>query len=130
MFARLRHNILIARLKVSLDKELNGTTTPAHRALTEMKLPPMRPRRRNANTGACCKVKCVSSSKTPNETISQLQPAAAAKESVLMTRWRFFRYTGVSYRMNRCRWDCWTFQGKAFMTRLLASFHFLNPRNQ
>lgn len=39
MFAELRRNILIARLKVSLDKELNRATTPAQKALAEMKLP-------------------------------------------------------------------------------------------
>jgi ribosome maturation protein Sdo1 len=42
MFAKLRRNILIARLKVTLDKELNRPTTPAQKALAEMKLPPMR----------------------------------------------------------------------------------------
>lgn len=42
LFAQLRRNILIARLKVSLDKELNRPTTAKQKALAEMKLPPMR----------------------------------------------------------------------------------------
>lgn len=42
MFARLRRNILLARLKVSLDEELKRPTSPRQKALAEMKLPPLR----------------------------------------------------------------------------------------
>lgn len=44
LFAQLRGNIPIARLKVTLDKELNRPTTPKQKALAGMKLPPLRSR--------------------------------------------------------------------------------------
>lgn len=43
MFTRLRRNILLAQLKVSLDEELKRPSSPAQKKLAELKLPPMRP---------------------------------------------------------------------------------------
>ncbi|KIA72657.1 hypothetical protein ANMWB30_24250 [Arthrobacter sp. MWB30] len=41
MFKKLRREILAARLKVTLDEQLNRKTSPTVRRLSEMKLPPI-----------------------------------------------------------------------------------------
>ncbi|WP_146069188.1 hypothetical protein [Arthrobacter sp. ZGTC412] len=51
MFARLRRNILLAQLKVSLDEELKRPSSPAQKRLAEMKLPPMRSGYRHVTVG-------------------------------------------------------------------------------
>lgn len=51
MFARLRRNILLAQLKVSLDEELKRPSSPAQKKLAEMKLPPMRSGYRHVTLG-------------------------------------------------------------------------------
>jgi hypothetical protein len=42
LFTRLRRAILAARLKVTLDEELERETTPTQLALARMRLPPTR----------------------------------------------------------------------------------------
>ncbi|XAZ31991.1 hypothetical protein AAHB34_03475 [Paenarthrobacter ureafaciens] len=41
VFKKLRREILAARLKVTLDEQLNRKTSPAQKRLSEMKLPPI-----------------------------------------------------------------------------------------
>ncbi|QSZ47914.1 hypothetical protein AYX22_05505 [Arthrobacter sp. D5-1] len=41
MFRKLRREILAARLKVTLDEQLNRKTSPTVKRLSEMKLPPI-----------------------------------------------------------------------------------------
>ncbi|MGF4043314.1 hypothetical protein ACX800_03845 [Paenarthrobacter nitroguajacolicus] len=41
VFKKLRREILAARLKVTLDQQLNRETSPSVKRLSEMKLPPV-----------------------------------------------------------------------------------------
>lgn len=54
LFAELRWNILIARLKITLDQEMNRESTPRQKALAAMKLQPVRSRQQRPVTGRTC----------------------------------------------------------------------------
>lgn len=75
LFAKLRRNILIARLKVTLDEELNRESTPGQKALAEMKLPPLRSKKQRPVAGRTdAKVPRLCVNEKHQETVSQCPP--------------------------------------------------------